>query len=163
MAAGVLAGVLSNVGVTHANFVNAPALAADHGITVSQGWGMGLRDYPNLISCRVSWEGGQRVISGVIFGGSEPRIVQVSGYQLDAKPEGIVLLMLNDDMPGVIGAVGTLLGHAQVNIGEWRLGRGDEAGRALSFINLDTMPDTGVLADLRRVPGIIKAEVVDLG
>ncbi|MCB0989863.1 MAG: hypothetical protein KDB16_02715, partial [Acidimicrobiales bacterium] len=64
---------------------------------------------------------------------------------------------------GVIGAVGTLLGHAQVNIGEWRLGRGDEAGRALSFINLDTMPDTGVLADLRRVPGIIKAEVVDLG
>ncbi|MCP4962571.1 MAG: phosphoglycerate dehydrogenase [Actinomycetia bacterium] len=163
VAAGVLAGVLSNVGAAHANFVNAPALAAEHGITIAQGWGIGLRDYPNLISCQVSWEGGTRIVSGVIFGGAEPRIVQVSGYQLDARPDGIVLMMLNDDVPGVIGAVGTLLGDNDVNIGEWRLGRGDEKGTALSFINLDAMPQASALTKLRNVPGVLKAEVVDLG
>ena len=144
------------------NFVSAPSLAAERGISVTQGHGIGLLDYPNLISCRVSWNGGARTMSGVVFGGKEPRIVQISDYHLDARPEGLVLLMLNKDTPGVIGDVGTLLGGFGVNIAEWRLGRNVAGGLALSFINLDGRPESEVLEALRAVPAVTKAEIVDL-
>ncbi len=129
---------------------------------MTQSQGIGSLDYPNMISCRVYWEGGERVIGGVVFGGKEGRIVQVSRYYLDAKPHGIVLLMLNNDVPGVIGQVGTLLGNHQVNIAEWRLGRDKVGGHALSFINLDTWPSDEVLAELRALPAVEKAMVVEL-
>lgn len=162
VATGMLAGLLSGFIPEGVNLVNAPTLAADHGITVSQSEGIGGLDYPNMISCRVFWDGGERTISGVVFGGLEGRIVQVSTYHLDAKPHGIVLLMLNTDVPGVIGQVGTLLGEHEVNIAEWRLGRDEVGGHALSFINLDTWPDEDVLEALRAVPAVVKAMVLDL-
>ncbi|MCP3973272.1 MAG: phosphoglycerate dehydrogenase [bacterium] len=162
VATGVLAGLLTGFIPEGVNLVNAPTLAADHGIAVSQTEGIGALDYPNMISCRVFWDGGDRTMSGVVFGGREGRIVQVSSYHLDAKPQGIVLLMLNTDVPGVIGQVGTLLGEHGVNIAEWRLGRDEVGGHALSFINLDTWPDEEVLVELRAVPAVVKAMVLDL-
>jgi len=162
VATGVLAGVMSGFLPDSVNLVNAPALAADHGIAVSQSEGIGSLDYPNMISCRVFWEGGDRVVSGVVFGGIDGRIVQVSKYHLDAKPHGLVLLMLNNDVPGVIGEVGTLLGVHEVNIAEWRLGRDEVGGHALSFINLDNRPGETVMAELRALPAVEKAMVVEL-
>jgi len=162
VAAGFLAGLIGDSSDTSVNFVSAPSLAAERGISVTQGHGIGLLDYPNLISCRVSWNGGSRTMSGVVFGGKEPRIVQISDYHLDARPEGLVLLMLNEDTPGVIGDVGTLLGKFGVNIAEWRLGRNVAGGLALSFINLDVRPGSEVLDALRAVPAVTKAEVVEL-
>ena len=162
LAAGVLAGVLHDAGSELVNFVSAPAIAEEHGIKVTQGRGLGTRDYPNLMSCRVSWGSGSRIVSGVVFGGKEPRIVQVSDYQLDARPEGTILLMLNEDLPGVVGEVGTLLGEHGVNIAEWRLGRSGETGLALSFINLDAMADDETMQALRGVAAVQKAEVLRL-
>jgi len=162
VAAGFLSGMLDESSNGQANFVSAPALAHENGITVAQGQGLGSLDYPNLISCRVVWDGGDRTMSGVVFGAKEPRIVQISNYHLDARPEGIVLVMLNRDVAGVIGEVGTLLGSLGVNIAEWRLGRNEMGGLALSFINLDVRPDPEVLETLRGVEAVTKAEVVEL-
>ncbi len=162
IATGVLAGVMSSFLPNSVNLVNAPALASDHGIAVSQSEGIGSLDYPNMISCRVFWDGGDRTVAGVVFGGIEGRIVQVSKYHLDARPHGIVLLMLNNDVPGVIGEVGTLLGVHQVNIAEWRLGRDEVGGHALSFINLDNQPSENLMAELRDLPAVEKAMVVVL-
>ena len=162
VAAGFLAGLIGESSETSVNFVSAPSLAAERGISTSQGHGIGSLDYPNLITCRVSWIGGARTMSGVVFGGKEPRIVQISDYHLDARPEGLVLLMLNEDTPGVIGDVGSLLGSFGVNIAEWRLGRNVAGGLALSFINLDVRPGSDVLDALRAVPAVTKAEVVEL-
>ncbi len=162
VATGVLKGLLQSFLPESVNYVNAPVLADEYGIEVAQMRGLGTVDYPNLISCRVFWDEGKRVMSAVLFAGQDPRIVQVSDYHLDAKPEGTVLLMLNDDVPGVIGEVGTLLGHHQVNIAEWRLGRDSVGGKALSFINLDSDPSAEVLAALREISHVIKAETVHL-
>lgn len=162
VATGVLAGIMGSFIPESVNLVNAPALAAEHGIAVAQSEGMGSLDYSNLISCRVFWKGGDRTISGVVFGGREGRIVQVSRYHLDAKPQGIVLLMLNNDVPGVIGEVGTLLGNHGVNIAEWRLGRDEVGGHALSFINLDNRPSDEMMSELRALPAVEKAMVVEL-
>lgn len=145
-----------------ANYINAPALAAERGIAVAQAKSLPAADYPNLLSCRAAWEGGERLIAGTLFGNEEARIVQMDGFRIDGLPNGVVLVMSNDDVPGVIGRVGTLLGARGINIAEWRLGRDRRGGRALSFINLDDAVPENVLNELRALPGIAEAKVVAL-
>ncbi|MEM7276066.1 MAG: ACT domain-containing protein, partial [Actinomycetota bacterium] len=91
-----------------------------------------------------------------------PRIVQVSDYRLEADPSGTVLLMLNNDVPGVIGAVGGVLGDHGINIAEWRLGRNTDRTQALSFINLDANPAPGLVEVLRGLDSVNKAVIVQL-
>ena len=162
VATGVLSGLLSGFLPDSVNLINAPTLAAEHGITVAESHGIGAPDYANMISCRVAWEGGERAMSGAVFENRQGRVVQVSRYHLDAEPRGVILIMLSKDMPGVIGQVGTLLGDHKVNIAEWRLGRDEEGGQALSFINLDSPPADETLRYLQQVPAVIKAMVVEL-
>lgn len=162
VATGVLKGLLQGFIPGKVNVVNAPSLAAEHGIAVSEAHGIATVDYSNLVSTRVSWGDGDRVIAGVIFGDDRSRIVQVSNYHLDARPEGVVLLLLNGDQPGVVGRVGTLLGVHGVNIAEWRMGRDQPGGNALSFVNLDADPGDEVLQALSEIPGVLKASIVHL-
>jgi D-3-phosphoglycerate dehydrogenase len=162
IATGVLMGLLSHDPSLPVNYINAPALAAERGITATQAAGSNGLDYPNLIACRAYWKGGERLLAGVLFGGGAPRIVQVDNYGLEAKPEGIVLVMQNRDVPGVIGQVGTILSDYQVNIGEWRLGRNHPGGEALSFINLDSEPPPAVLDALSKIKALTKINLVKL-
>ena len=110
----------------------------------------------------MSWGDGGRTISGVVFSTDQPRVVQVSNYRLEANPSGTVLVLLNDDVPGVVGAVGGVLGDHGVNIGEWRLGRHADADQALAFINLDSVPAPEVLEAVRALDSVVKATVVEL-
>ncbi len=162
VAAGVLNGVLKNAVEEEVNYINAPILAEEHGITTSQTKGMSSIDYHNLITCKAQWKGGENIISGVLVGGSEPRLVQVNEYQLEAKPEGVVLILQNKDVPGVIGQVGTILSAYEVNIGEWRMGRNAPGGEALSFINLDSQPVEDVLNALGKIPAITQVKLITL-
>lgn len=165
IAAGMLKGVLQadpELADVSVNYINAPSMAAERGITTSQTIGINGLDYPNLIACRAKWDGGHRLLAGVLFGGAEPRIAQVDQYRLEARPEGTVLIMQNRDVPGVIGQVGSLLAEYGVNIGEWRLGRDKPGGEALSFINLDGVPSEAALAALRSIPAVTEATVVHL-
>ncbi len=162
VAAGVLNGVLKNAVEEEVNYINAPILAEEYGITTSQTKGMSSIDYHNLITCKAQWKGGESIISGVLVGGSEPRLVQVNEYQLEAKPEGVVLILQNKDVPGVIGQVGTILSAYEVNIGEWRMGRNAPGGEALSFINLDSQPVEDVLNALGKIPAITQVKLITL-
>lgn len=162
VAAALLKGLLERSLSDPVNYINAPMLAEEHGISISQTTGVSSADYQNLISCRVHWDDGERVLSGVLFGGSEPRIVQVNDYQLDANPEGAVLIMQNKDVPGVIGQVGTILAAYNVNIGEWRMGRETPGGEALSFINLDSEPPGAVLKALEKIPAVTNLKLLVL-
>lgn len=162
VATALLKGILSRTLKQSVNFINAPVLAEENGIAISQNKGVGLPDYPNIISCRVHWEGGERVISGVLFGGGRPRIVQVDGYHLDANPAGVILIMQNKDVPGVIGQVGTILSAYEINIAEWRMGRQIPGQQALSFINLDSEPPTPVLQALEKIPAVTNLKLVVL-
>jgi D-3-phosphoglycerate dehydrogenase len=161
-AAAMLKGLLENVLPDHINYINAPVLAADHGIVVSQTKGISLVDYPNLISCRVHWEDGQRLLGGVLFGGVQPRLVVVDEYHLDVNPHGILLVLRNQDVPGVIGRVGTILAADKVNIGAWRMGRREPGGEALSFISLDNSPSNETLSALEDVEAVVALKMVTL-
>ncbi|MEM7326967.1 MAG: phosphoglycerate dehydrogenase [Actinomycetota bacterium] len=162
VAAGLLKGILDHAMPDSVNFVNAPVLARERGLKISRSVGLGKADYRNQITCRVSWADGERTISGVVFSDDHPRIVQVSDYRLEADPTGTVLLMLNDDVPGVIGTVGGVLGAHGINIAEWRLGRNSERSEALSFINLDAHPPSDLVDELRALKPVNKAVIVEL-
>ncbi len=162
VASGLLKGILDTAMPGTVNFVNAPVLARDAGLKISRSVGLGRADYRNQITCRISWQSGERTVSGVVFSDDQPRIVQVSNYRLEASPQGTVLLMLNRDVPGVIGTVGSVLGDHDINIAEWRLGRNDDRTEALSFINLDAAPAPEVIEHLRTLEPVRKAVVVEL-
>ena len=134
----VLKGMLERVVTDSVNYVNAQHVASERGIAVSQTSGLHTLDYPNLISCRVEWDGGSRTIAATLFSHDEPRIVEVDGYRVDVVPEGTILVTVSRDEPGFIGKVGTTLGGLDINIATWKTGRSAPGGRALSFISVDS-------------------------
>jgi D-3-phosphoglycerate dehydrogenase / 2-oxoglutarate reductase len=162
VAAASLKGILQKTHEGPLNYINAPFLAEEAGIKVTQTTGHTPVDYPNLISCRVYWSGGERLLAGVLFGGGEPRLVRVDHYTLEARPEGVLLIMQNRDVPGVIGQIGTILAAYEVNIGEWRMGRDAPGGEALSVINLDSEPQAAVLDALERITAVTQVKLVVL-
>ena len=162
VAVALLKGLLNGDTDGEVNYINAPLLAARRGLAVSQARGLEVADYTHLVSCRVSWSGGQRLVAGTLFGGMEPRVVQIDGVRMDARPAGHALVMRSRDIPGVIGAVGTLLAQHNVNIAEWRLGRDHPGGTALSFINLDCAMPPGALEAVRALPQVIAVSELDL-
>jgi D-3-phosphoglycerate dehydrogenase len=145
------------------NYINAPHLVQRHGITVSQIRGLPTPDYPNLISCRVEWRGGgSRTAAATLFNRDEPRLVQIDGYRVDVRPEGIILVTHSHDRPGFIGRVGTLLGEHNINIATWRTGRSKPGGLAISFISVDSdIPET-VLELLQKVELVMKVRKIRL-
>ncbi|HOU39707.1 MAG TPA: phosphoglycerate dehydrogenase [Promineifilum sp.] len=160
--AALLKGLLEKDADVAVNYINAPVLAHDRNIAMTQTVGINSLDYPNLIASRAVCDNGERLLAGVLFGGAEPRIAQMDNYRLEARPEGVVLIMQNRDVPGVIGQVGTLLASYGLNIGEWRLGRNKPGGEALSFINLDAEPAGEALRALTEIDAVTQAKVVRL-
>jgi len=160
--AALLKGLLEKDADVAVNYINAPVLAHERNIAMTQTVGINSLDYPNLIAARAVCDRGERLLAGVLFGGAEPRIAQMDNYRLEARPEGVVLIMQNRDVPGVIGQVGTLLASYGLNIGEWRLGRNKPGGEALSFINLDAEPAEEALRALMEIDAVTQAKVVRL-
>ncbi len=150
------------LGSDRVNYVNAPIIANERGIMVSQALNITSSDYTNLVSCRVTTDKEERTIAGVLFNGVQPRIVQIDGFRIDAVPLGTALVVSSKDVPGVIGRVGTILGANYVNIAEYRLGRTNAGDRALSFINLDNPVPDYALKALRDLPEVIFAKQVQL-
>ncbi len=143
------------------NYINAPILAEERGIITAQTIDIpNLGTYANLVLCRAYWDGGERVLGGTLFGGNEPRIVRLNKYRLDARPEGIVLMLENKDVPGVIGHIGTILAAYSINIGEWRMGRNAPGGDAISFLNVDSKPSPDVLKALEQITAVIKVRSI---
>jgi len=161
--AALLSGML-NSEESVVNWVSAPVLAYEQGIFTAQAKQLlDLPDYPNLVICRSHWENhGSRIVAGALFTNDEARIVHYDGFSVDAIPIGNVLVLENQDLPGVIGKVGTRLGNAGVNIANWRYGRETIGGNALSFVTLDTSPPKSLLAELENQPEIHCARLVHL-
>ena len=114
------------------------------------------------ISAELRTDAGSWQVAGTLFHRTEPRIVQVDGYGMEAHPSGWMLVFSNDDVPGVIGRIGTLFGAHGINIAGMQLGRQQPGGRAVSILNLDGAVSDAVLAELRALPHIRSATLVRL-
>jgi len=158
----LLKGLLEPVLHHTVNYVNAPHLAQERGIAVSQSSSLSTPDYPNLISCRVEWAGGSQTVAATLFGQEEPRLVQVDGYRIDVRPAGILLMTYSRDLPGFIGRVGTVLGELGVNIATWRTGRNKPGELAVSFITVDNDVPESVIQLLEQFELIMKVKKIHL-
>jgi D-3-phosphoglycerate dehydrogenase / 2-oxoglutarate reductase len=147
-----LKGLFTRVSSDPVTYVNAPQRAKDHGLELREVSSTSSEDYVNLVTV----SGGGHSISGTLhWRRSEQRIVMVDGHTFDVPPAAHMLMITNDDRPGVIGTVGTLLGNAGVNIADMDVGRSDTTGQAVMLIAPTSPVEAPVLDALRSAPGII--------
>jgi D-3-phosphoglycerate dehydrogenase len=105
---------------------------------------------------------GEHAICGAMFGEDDYRIVRVNGCYVEAVPHGHILVLFNEDRPGIIGFIGQVLGEAQVNIAGMNLTRQSVDGQAVSLINVDSCISDETLEKLRAHPHIIAASQIVL-
>jgi len=119
-------------------------------------------DYSEMVTAKASVGSGETYeISGTFFG-TAPRLVRINNHYLEAKPEGVLLIMENTDRPGIVGWVGTLLGKHKVNIASMSLSRSAPGSKALSVLNLDSMPSQDCIAELSKDCGITSVKLVQI-
>ncbi len=156
----VLKGLLESV-TDRVNMVNAPVIAQERGIRVVESKASRSQDFASAITTRVRGCV-ERLIAGAIFHGTQPRIVRIDDFMLEAIPEGPTLLLQNHDRPGVVGTVGSVLGEAGINIARMQLALVRERGEAAMLVNIDSSPSPEVLERLRSLPNMIAVQLVEL-
>jgi D-3-phosphoglycerate dehydrogenase len=145
----ILKGLLTPM-VNHAvNFVNAPVVASEMGIRVTESTTSEAEDYTHLITLRVSTEAGENLVAGTIIGRSEMKVVKINNFRLELVPGGHILLIFNQDRPGAIGGIGTTLGRHNINIGRMVVGQEKDGDRNIIFLQTDTPVPGNVLEELR--------------
>jgi D-3-phosphoglycerate dehydrogenase len=143
------------------NPVNALARARERGLQVSETRQNAPGDFTDLLEVSVGGSNEVASVAGTFFG-SKPRIVQINSRHVEARPEGVLLLLENRDVPGIVGKIGSLLGDRHVNIATMSLSRDAAGGKALTVLNLDSTPDERTIADIRADADILHAQVVSL-
>lgn len=149
----VLAGLMRRYSDT-VNMVNAPFLAKERGLEVSEIRHERESNYHTLVRVTVATEQGDRSVVGTLFGNSAPRLVEIFGIGMEAELEGDMLYIVNEDTPGFIGSVGTALGEAGLNIGTFQLGRRSAGGEAVLLLTLDSPIPEPVLWQICKLPGV---------
>ena len=158
----VLKGIMETVTNTAVNFVNAPLFAQERGVRVDELRSSEHEDYASLITVAYQTDQGERLLSGTLFGKSEPRLVRLDEYHFDAVPEGHMLFYVNDDVPGIIGQIGTAMGDHEVNIAQMSCGRRKLGGQALTILNVDDLITAEVVSDILSRDYISWAKQVSL-
>jgi D-3-phosphoglycerate dehydrogenase len=160
--AAVLRGLLSPFLEPTVNYVNAPLIARERGVKVVESRSSRPGDFLNSVLVRVVRATGETLVEGAVFGNKTVRLVRINDFYLEAVPEGYILMLHNRDVPGVVGAVGTLLGQRNINIAGLELGRERVGGMAVSLVHVDGLIPSEVLTELRTLPHIVSAQLIRL-
>ncbi|MEN9682482.1 MAG: hypothetical protein RLZZ427_233 [Pseudomonadota bacterium] len=151
--AAVLCGFLRTQSDT-VNMVNAPFLAKERGMEVREVKTEKAGDYHTLIRVSVKTDAGERSVAGTLFSNAEPRLVELFGIKVEAELAGPMLYIVNEDAPGFIGRIGTLLGENAINIGTFNLGRRNAGGEAVLLLSVDSPVPAAVLETAKTLPGV---------
>ncbi|HFQ89393.1 MAG TPA: ACT domain-containing protein, partial [Desulfobulbus sp.] len=144
------------------NFVNAPLIAKERGIRVVESKTKQAADFTNLLRITVRTNEGENLLAGTVFGKKEPRLVRFNSFRLEALPAGHMLLVYNQDKPGVIGALGTTLGENGTNISSMTVGREESSNQNIILLNTDNLVSRDLLEKVRSLPDIDDAMVLEL-
>jgi D-3-phosphoglycerate dehydrogenase / 2-oxoglutarate reductase len=157
---GLLKGVFDPILEEDVNYVNSPVIAKERGICVSEKRTPQIKDFANLISVEFVTAKKKHFIMGTLFTNNDPRIVKMDKYYVEAIPSGYMLLVSNNDVPGVVGRVGTILGKEGVNIAEMSFGRDKKTGQAISLLNIDSEVSKAVLKKLKGAKDVLDVKQV---
>jgi D-3-phosphoglycerate dehydrogenase len=143
------------------NYVNAPLLAEERGIEVREERRRASRDFTSLMRVTAVTGDEEVTVAGTTLGrDDEPRLVRALGYEIEIGLEPRMLFVVNDDRPGMIGRLGTILGEAGVNIAHMAVSRNRRSAKALMAITLDSTPDAALLEYLRKEPGFVEVRFI---
>ena len=152
VAKAALAGVLRPILSTAVTVVNAGTVAELRGIEIIESRSSRPRDFANLLSLKLHTSDGEHWIEGTVFEPASPRIAMIDGVEIEAPLEGTLLVIRNEDQPGVIGEVGSILGRHGINIASFALGRG--RGGAVGVVNLDPEQEQDLSAAMDELRGV---------
>ncbi|HVR41899.1 MAG TPA: phosphoglycerate dehydrogenase [Thermoanaerobaculia bacterium] len=144
------------------NFVNAQSIAENRGILTGATVHPTPHDYTNLVTFRAASERGEVSVSGTLFSERKPRIVQVDAFRVEFEPTGYLMYMVNRDVPGVVGKVGTILGERGINIAEYNLARAPEGGVAMAIVTIDSPIDEATLDLIRSFQEMKEVRLIRL-
>ncbi len=169
----VLKGLLARVVSEPANLVNAATLAAERGLTLDESHVRRTQGFPDTLGVTLHGDSSQFSVEGTVLHGAALRILAVGEIDIEAPLEGTLIFLRNRDVPGVIGQVGTLLGRHGINVATFALGRREEktasaslgfgtGAEAVALIRVDNPVAEPVLQELRALPGITLARLIEL-
>ncbi len=130
------------------NMVNTPVLAKERGISIDETKNIEVKDVAASFSAKVVTDKVTRTVTGSIFGGTLLRIIDIDGFNIEVTPQGTVVVIFNDDKPGVIGAVGTVCGRHNINICTMGVGQKPAEQKAMLAVSLDKEPDAKAIEEL---------------
>jgi len=157
----ILMGLLSH-SMDDVNVVNANMLAADRGIEVDEISREKSDHFSSLIRLDVVGDDGERCVSGTVFDGKNPRLVSVDNCEIEMTPKGGLLFLENQDKPGVIAALSSILAASNINIGDFRLGRREGKAEAVALVSIDSVPTEQDIKKLEALENIITVRYVAL-
>lgn len=133
------------------NMVNTPVLAKERGISIDETKNPEAKDVASSFRATVTTSEVKRTVRGSIFGETLLRIIEVDDFHVEMTPQGTVLVIFNDDRPGVIGSVGTVLGNHGINIGTMGVGQKPDIQKAILAVSLDKEPDAATVEELKKL------------
>jgi len=148
---------LLGASIESVNMVNAPQVAEARGIKVSNKYSGSSADFRSLINVKVKTKTRSCNVTGTLFTGKEPRIVNIEGVPVEAAVSKHMLFIRNNDEPGLVGGVGTLLGESGMNIADFRLGRREGEGKAVCLVSLDGELSDDLFGKIANLPQISSA------
>jgi D-3-phosphoglycerate dehydrogenase len=155
-------GLLSPFMGEDVNYVNALVVARARGIKVVESKSSELENFANLISLELETDKGKTSASATLFTKEKARIVEINTFLVEVIPEGYMLIIDNQDRPGIIGQIGTLLGKNEINIAGMTFGREKPGGRAITVLNVDSEVPQAVLAEIKKAKNILGAKLIKL-
>lgn len=158
----VIRGFLGHFLKEDVNMINAPSIAKERGIEVQESQTSTAHNFASLVHVAVVTDSEERLIEGTVLGKTNARVVRLDDYIIEAVPGGNMLVISNNDAPGVIGHIGLTLGKHNINIAGFHLSRITESGKALALISVDSPVEDNVLEELTRPKNIIYAKRVYL-
>ena len=150
-----LKGFLRNTAEEAVTFVNAERKAADRGIAIDEVDDPAFSEYISAVQFVVQDHEHSFKVSGVVFGENNYRLSQVNEFSFEVIPDGVLLWVINNDRPGVIGDIGTTLARGGINISQFELSRNMPGGQAMSLLRVDSRVDDTVLEALRAIPNVV--------
>ena len=164
VASAFTAGLLSTALEENVNIINAEMMARDRGIEITESSSTEVGDFSSLISATVITDHRVLAASGTVFGQQFLRLVRLDEFQLDAYLDGLMLLYRHRDVPGLIGAIGTVFGRHEVNISHMALGRLQKTagGEAVAVLNLDNEPSDAALDEVREHSDVTGIKLIKL-
>lgn len=157
-----LKGLLTPILEETVNFVNAPFIAKERGIEVKETKSDDAGDYQSILALRIKTKDKERYFAGTLFSKKDPRIVRIDNFAVEIMPEGIMLMIYNNDKPGVIGNLGSFFGKNNINIARMYFGRESAGGMAISVMSIDSPITPGNLEEIKKMPNVLSAKLLNL-